>query len=209
MPVSVNNEIPAKTVERLVVYRRLLQKLAEQGEQYVHSREISEMANNSAAQVRRDLMIIGYSGSPAKGYDVNELIKRINRVFEKKGGQKVALVGIGKLGRALLAYFSLRQPRLKIVAAFDNDPGKVNKETHGCPCYHIDEMTRVISEAGATVGIITVPAQDAQHAADLMLMAGVTGILNFAPTRLKVPAHAVVDDVDIATKLEKVAFFCD
>jgi len=209
MTVSGSNGVPAKTVERLVVYRRLLQKLAEQGDTHVHSHEIAELANNSAAQVRRDLMIIGYSGSPAKGYDVKDLINRINRLFEKKGGQKVALVGIGKLGRALLAYFNLRQPRLKIVAAFDNDAEKIDTETHGCKCYHIDEMTRVISEEGITVGIVTVPAAVAQHVTDLMLMAGVTGILNFAPTRLKVPALAVVDDVDIATKLEKVAFFCD
>ncbi len=146
MNVSALGEIPVLTVERLVLYRRLLERLAEQGAEFVHSREIAELANNSAAQVRRDLMSIGYMGSPARGYGVADLIKLIGRLFEKKGEQKVALVGIGKLGRAILSYFSLRQPRLKIVAAFDSDPAKAAGEFSGCPCHPIERMPEIIAQ---------------------------------------------------------------
>lgn len=203
------NEIPAKTVERLVLYRRLLDKLAEDGTPYVHSHEIAEMANNSAPQVRRDLMAIGYTGSPAHGYSVPELVKTIDQLFHTKGDQKAALVGVGKLGRAILSYFALRKPRPRIVAAFDSDPSKVGADVSGCLCYSVDKLVEVIVREGITIGIITVPAERAQQIADLMLIAGVRGILNFAPTPLKTPAWAVVDHVDITTKLEKVAFFAE
>jgi len=209
MNVSALGEIPVLTVERLVLYRRLLERLAEQGAEFVHSREIAELANNSAAQVRRDLMSIGYMGSPARGYGVADLIKLIGRLFEKKGEQKVALVGIGKLGRAILSYFSLRQPRLKIVAAFDSDPAKAAGEFSGCPCHPIERMPEIIAREGIRVGIVTVPAPQAQPVVDLMVIAGVRGFLNFAPTPLKVPRWAFVDNVDITTKLEKVAFFAE
>lgn len=203
-----NDLIPGRTVERLVVYRRILEDLAGRGIEYVHSDEMAKLAVNSAAQVRRDLMFIGYTGSPAKGYDVAELIKTISKLFEKKGTQKVALVGIGKLGRAILSYFNLRQPRLKIVAAFDSDPSKATGEFAGCPCYPIEAMPEIIAREGIRVGIVTVPPAQAQQVVDLMVMAGVTGFLNFAPTPLKVPARALVDNVDLVTKVEKVAFLC-
>lgn len=209
MSGSPEDIIPALTVERLVLYRRLLERFAEQGVEFVHSREIAEMANNSAAQVRRDLMSIGYTGSPARGYGVADLNKLIGRLFEKKGEQKVALVGIGKLGRAILSYFNLRQPRLKIVAAFDSDPAKASGEFAGCPCHPISRMPELIAREGIRVGIVTVPAAQAQPMVDLMVIAGVKGFLNFAPTRLKVPRSAFVDNVDITTKLEKVAFFAE
>ncbi|HOW98162.1 MAG TPA: redox-sensing transcriptional repressor Rex [Kiritimatiellia bacterium] len=205
---SENTGVPARTVERLVLYRRLLNGLTEQGVEFIHSHEIAEKANNSAAQVRRDLMAIGYTGNPARGYAVNDLVRSINGLFEQKRDQKAALVGIGKLGRAILGYFALRQARPRIVAAFDSDPAKGQGEFAGCPCYPVDALTSVIARDGITVGILTVPADFAQPVTDLMLVAGVRGILNFAPTPLKTPAWAVVDNVDIATKLEKVAFFC-
>jgi len=208
MLTSENTLIPSKTVERLVLYRRLLDGLAEQRVESIHSHELAEKANNSAAQVRRDLMAIGYTGNPAHGYSVADLVKGINGLFENKRDRKAALVGIGKLGRAILAYFALRQARPQIVAAFDSDPAKGQGEFAGCPCYPVDALTSVIAREGITVGILTLPAEAAQQVTDLMLAAGVRGILNFAPTPLKTPAWVVVDHVDIATKLEKVAFFC-
>ncbi|MBP7829447.1 MAG: redox-sensing transcriptional repressor Rex [Kiritimatiellae bacterium] len=191
-----------------MLYRRLLDGLSEQGVEFIHSHEIAEKANNSAAQVRRDMMAIGYTGNPARGYAVADLVRSINGLFEQKRDQKAALVGIGKLGRALLGYFAFRQARPRIIAAFDSDPAKGQGEFAGCPCHPVDALTSVIAREGITVGILTVPAEAAQRMTDLLLLAGVRGILNFAPTPLKTPAWAVVDNVDIATKLEKVAFFC-
>jgi redox-sensing transcriptional repressor len=204
-----HNGIPAKTVERLVTYRRILQRLAETGSTHAFSHEIAEQANNSAAQVRRDLMIIGYSGSSRKGYAIDELVSSVNAVFARKGEQNVALVGVGNLGRAILAHLGERQQRLKIVAAFDHDKAKINHVFAGCPCHPMRRLPTICRQKNISVGIITVPAAEAQSVADMMFISGIKGVLNFAPVPLKVPADAVVDDVDIGTKLEKVAFFCD
>lgn len=209
MAPATNSVIPVRTVERLVVYRRLLEDLSKQGIDYAHSHEIADLASNSAAQVRRDLMFIGYTGSPAKGYAVGDLMKRIHKVFERRGEQKVALVGIGKLGHAIISFLGMRQARLRVTAAFDNDPSKINQQVNGCKCHHVSKMPEIIAREGITVGIVAVPPQVAQQVVDLMIIAGVRGFLNFAPTPLKVPKYAFVDDVDITQKLEKVAFFAE
>jgi len=153
-------------------------------------------------------MAIGYTGNPARGYAVGDLIRSIDGLFENKRDQKAALVGIGKLGRAILTYIALRKTQPVIVAAFDSDPAKAQGDIAGCPCHPLDTLPAVISREGITIGIVTVPAEAAQRVADLMLMAGVRGLLNFAPTPLKTPRWAVVENVDITTKLETVAFFC-
>jgi redox-sensing transcriptional repressor len=201
--------IPSKTVERLLVYQRILSDLDAHDVDFVHSHTLAEKANNSSAQVRRDLMTIGYSGSPAKGYAVRDLLITIQKLFDERARQKAALVGIGKLGRAILAYCALRKPRTEIVAAFDSDPSKVSSPIVGCLTYPLDDLIRVVSENRITIGIITVPAQAAQAVADLMLLAGISGILNFAPTPLKVPSWAIVENVDILTKLETLAFMTE
>lgn len=209
MTEQIQGEIPVRTVERLVQYRRLLDDLSARKVEYVHSQEIAELAHNSAAQVRRDLMALGYTGSPARGYAVQELIARIGGLFDKTRDRKVALVGLGKLGHALLSFFALRPAHLRIVAAFDNDPEKINREVGGCMCHPVARMPEIIAREGITVGIIAVPAPAAQQVADLMVLAGIRGFLNFAPVPLKVPRYAFIDNVDIAMKLEKVAFFAE
>ncbi len=202
-------KVPPKTIERLLVYQRILAELAASDIDFVHSHTLAEKANNSSAQVRRDLMIIGYSGNPAKGYAVHNLLQTIQTLFDQRAKQKAALVGIGKLGRAILAYCALRKPRTEIVAAFDNDPSKVGVEIAGCPTYHVDRIIDVIVEKNITIGIITVPPENAQSVADLMLLAGVSGLLNFAPVPLKAPSWAVAEQVDILTKLETLAFMTE
>ncbi|MBN2426444.1 MAG: hypothetical protein JXB44_15580, partial [Calditrichaceae bacterium] len=115
-----------KSVERLILYQRLLRNLSQQKVIHVYSHELAALANNTSAQVRRDLMQIGYSGNPVKGYVVDELLSVILDFLEPGQTQKIALVGVGNLGRAILSYFSYQQPYLDIVAAFDIDPIKVN-----------------------------------------------------------------------------------
>ncbi len=164
------------------------------------------MANNHSAQVRRDLMQIGYNGSPKKGYFVDDLITHIRGVLEKGGRKKIVLAGIGNLGRAFLSYFSYRQPGLDIVAAFDTDESKINRVIAGCRTYHINELERQISELGATIGIITVPAQEAQSIAERLVDGGIKAILNFAPVPIKVPEHIYRGRLDITMELEKLSF---
>ncbi len=204
MPLSM---VSQKTIGRLSLYRRLLNNLLAEGERSIFSHQLAAMAGGTAAQVRRDMMAVGYSGSPTHGYDVQELTRAIGAFLDAPQGQNVALVGVGNLGRAILSYFAGRRPKLKIVAAFDNDPGKVNRMIHGCRCYPVDEMVRVVKEHRIQIGIITVPADEAQRAAERLVAAGVLGLLNFAPVRLWVPASIYVEDIDVTMAMEKAAYF--
>ncbi|HUS58961.1 MAG TPA: redox-sensing transcriptional repressor Rex [Planctomycetota bacterium] len=196
-----------KTIGRLSLYRRLLNGLVASGVKNVYSHELAKMAGVTAAQVRRDMMAVGYSGSPTRGYDVRALVESIGESLDAPEGQGVALVGIGNLGRAIMAYFTGRRPRLSIVAAFDSDPAKVNRVIHGCRCHSTAEMPEVVRDLGIKIAIITVPSSEAQAVTDALVHAGVTGLLNFAPSPLRVPPGVYVEDIDMTMSLEKVAFF--
>ena len=201
------DQVSDRTIGRLSLYRRLLNNLAAEGVRYVYSHQLAAMAGGTAAQVRRDMMAIGYSGSPTRGYEVTELIQSIRDFLDAPGGQNAALAGVGNLGRSIMAYFAGRRPNLRIVAAFDVDPYKLNRVIHGCHCYGLDQAVRVVPEMDIQVAIVTVPATEAQAVADTLVRAGVHGLLNFAPVRLRVPPEVYVEDIDMTTSLEKVAYF--
>lgn len=199
--------VPERTVGRLSLYRRLLERQRGFEEGFVYSHELAAMACVTPAQVRRDLMAIGYSGSPNRGYRVADLIRAVGSVLDGDELQKAALVGVGNLGRAILAYFGGRRPSLKITAAFDTDPRKTGRVIGGCRCHGMDSLERVVADEGVNVGIVCVPADAAQEAADRMVEAGVGGILNFAPVPLRVPSAVYLENRDMTTSLEKVAYF--
>ncbi|NLX21259.1 MAG: redox-sensing transcriptional repressor Rex [Phycisphaerae bacterium] len=204
-------------VKRLSLYRRVLGALASpegwagglgssDGE-YVFSHDLASLAGVSAAQVRRDVMTIGYTGSPRRGYDVAGLIGRIGEFLDAPGGQSAVLVGLGHLGKAVLAYVGGRRTGLRIVAGFDVDPAKCGRVIHGCRCHGMEALAEVIAEHGANVGLVAVPGAEAQNVSIQLVRAGVRGLLNFAPVRLQVPEYVFVEDVDITVSLESVAFF--
>jgi len=196
-----------KTVGRLSLYRRIAQELAAQGQPYVFSHALAQRAGVTAAQVRRDMMAARVCGSPSRGYAIGELIDRIGRFIHAADVEPVALVGVGNLGRSLLAHFLGRSPHLEIAAAFDNDPDKVNRVVQGTRCYPMEELERVIRERGIITAVLTVPASAAQAAADRLARAGIRGLLNFAPVPLRLPADVHVQHIDITVALEKAAFF--
>lgn len=196
-----------KTVERLSLYRYLLYGILADGERNVFSHELAAMAAVSPAQVRQDMMVLGYSGSPNQGYEVGKLIASITEFLDDAHGRNIALVGVGNLGRAILSNFAGQRSRLQIVAAFDVDWQTVNRMVHGCWCHPLDKLTSVMREQDITVGIICVPPTAAQEVSDLLCKGGARGILNFAPYRLQVPEHVYVSNLNIAVALEKVAYF--
>jgi redox-sensing transcriptional repressor len=201
-------DLPQKLIERISAYRRQLARILVEGKDRIYSHELAALEGATAAQVRRDIMTIGYTGSPAKGYDVAGLISRINDVLDPHPHDEegLALVGVGQLGKALLAYLAGAPHNQKVVAAFDVDPEKTGRVIHGCRCYGLDEIERVVAAEHVRVGVITVPATAAQQVADRLVRAGVGGLVNFAPARLRVPPQVYVEDVDISVLLEKVAF---
>lgn len=196
-----------RQIGRLSQYRRQLQSQTAGSPFTIYSYRLAALCGLTAAQVRRDLMTIGFTGSPAHGYDVGHLVNAIGQCLDAPGGQNAALVGVGNLGRAILDYFAVRRPPLSIVAAFDVDPDKVNRVLHGCRAYGMDNLAERIRELGITVGVLTVPASVAQGVAESMLAAGVRSFLNFAPAPLRLPPRTFVEEMDIAASMEKAAYF--
>lgn len=196
-----------RTVSRLLLYRKRLSGSSEDSKRFIYSYELGALCGVTSAQVRRDLMLVGCAGSPNRGYDRRELLGSIEEFLYRPGVQNVALVGLGNLGRAIMSFLAGRQSRLAIAAAFDTDPAKTGCVTFGCRCYPVADLRTVAVAAGIEVAILTVPAAAAQATADLLVEAGMRGILNFAPVTLHVPDHVFVEDIDLAMSLEKVAFF--
>jgi redox-sensing transcriptional repressor len=196
-----------RTVGRLSLYRRILNEFAAEKEAHVYSHVLAHRAAVTAAQVRRDLMVVGYTGTPSRGYDVHKLRDHIDAFLFPVCEQRVALAGVGNIGRAVLNFFSGRRPKLSIVAAFEKNPDKYGRVIGGCPCYSIEQAGEVIREQGITIGIIAVPDEEAQYVARVFVAAGVAGLLNFARAPLHLPPDIYVEDIDLAASMDKVAYF--
>lgn len=200
-------KLPDKTVERLSQYRRTLRLASESGKSNIFSHELAALLHITPVQVRRDIMLMGYTGTLRQGYDVKELIDRISKIIDTKDGQKVAVIGIGNLGRAIIGYFSAQKSKMKIVAAFDINPEKTDREFAGIACYHTEKLTEVVKNEGITIAVLTVPGDAAVPVADQLVKAGIKGILNFTSKPLNVPLNVYLEEYDMITSLEKVAYF--
>jgi redox-sensing transcriptional repressor len=199
--------VPYRTVGRLTLYWRILRDLSGQGPDFMHSHHLASKSGVTAAQVRRDLMILGYTGTPARGYDAKKLREHIEAFIFPATEQRAVIAGVGNIGRALLKFFLGRRPTLRIVASLEANPEKFGRMIHGCPCHSIDNAEDIIRDQGITVGIIAVPDNEAQYIADVFIKAGIRGILNFARTPLHVPLNVYVEYIDLAMSLDRVAYF--
>ncbi len=199
--------VSQKVIERLSLYRRILQEQLSAGNSNIFSHQLAGYSGGTAAQVRQDIRVIGYSGSTNGGYSLAGLIRSIDEFFGASRSQASLIVGIGNLGKALLSHFALRSLELTISAAFDNDPEKTGTLIEGCRCFDVEQLPNIAREQNISVGIIAVPPEAAQETADLMVRAGISGILNFAPVYLDTPEHIFVDMVDLTMSLEKVLYF--
>ncbi|MCD6200829.1 MAG: redox-sensing transcriptional repressor Rex [Bacteroidales bacterium] len=200
-------KLPAKTVERLSEYRRTLINCMNHGKEYIYSHELAQFHHKTAVQVRRDIMLMGFSGVQRKGYKVKEMIDAIGRILDYKNGQNVGIVGIGHLGTAILQYFTGKRPKLRVVAIFDVDEKKTGREINGVHCYHVDTIPEVVERENIDLGIITVPPEFAKETAEGLINAGIRGILNFTTVPLNVPEDVYLEEYDMITSLEKVAYF--
>jgi len=201
------SKLPEKTIGRLSEYRRTLLNCLANGKTHVFSHELASLHNITAVQVRRDIMLIGYSTTLKKGYDVKALIDVIGDIIDTEDGLNAAIIGIGNLGRAITTYFNGKRTRLKIAAIFDTDPEKANRVISGVKCYPMTELSRVIKEQDISIGILTVPPEDAAAVTESLIMAGIKGLLNYTSTPLNVSPNVYLEEYDMITSLEKVAYF--
>jgi len=199
--------LPGKTVERLSEYRRTLLACLIEKRNFIFSHDLAARLHITAVQVRRDLMLIGYSSVHRKGYDVKELIDTISRIIDSEKGMNVAIIGIGNLGRALAGYFKGKRSKLNIVASFDNDPQKINRVISGVKCYSYSDLENILKELEIQIAILTVPADFAKEIAEETVRYGIKGILNFTTVPLNVPSEVYLEEYDMITSIEKVAYF--
>ncbi len=204
---NISNGIPEKTIERLSEYRRTLLRSHKQGITHIFSHVLAGMHGITAVQVRRDLMLIGFSSDTKKGYDVKVLIDFISDILDSQQPMNIAVLGMGHLGQAISKYFNSKGLKLKIVAAFDVDTQKVGNEINGIPVYHMEEFERIVQEEEISIVIVSLPAKVASEMVVPIINAGIKGVLNFTSTPLNFPQGIVVENYDITTLLEKVAYF--
>jgi redox-sensing transcriptional repressor len=201
------NLLPEKTVERLSKYRRVLLRELDNGKTHIYSHELARLLHITPVQVRRDIMLIGHSGTLRKGYDILNLVKLIGEIIDcREQQQKVAIIGLGNLGGALLNYFSGSRTKLIPAAVFDVDEDKIGKSYNGVLCYSIDRIAEIFQRDQISIGILTVPHEVAKDVADQLVEAGVKGIVNYTPASLNVEGP-YLEEYDMITSLEKVAYF--
>jgi len=203
----MNIHLPERTVARLSEYRRILLDCLSKGDTHIYSHDLASLNHITAVQVRRDMMLMGFTSMQRKGYDIRELIDAIARLIDTPTGLNVAVVGIGNLGRAVTSYFRGKRSKLNIIATFDIDPDKVGRVISGVKCYAMEDLTRIIQENSIRIAILTVPPEAARSTADSLAANGIKGILNFTTVPLNMPSQVYLEEYDMITSMEKVAYF--
>ncbi|MCS7310493.1 MAG: redox-sensing transcriptional repressor Rex [Armatimonadetes bacterium] len=201
-----NHRVPIPTLERMATYLRLLSDLEAAKVHTISSADIEQQTGINAAQFRKDLSYFGEFGKPGVGYRVSELHRRIARILKIHREQPMLLVGAGNLGSALVGYPGLREHKFTIAAVFDNNYAKIGRMLWDHEILDVNRLKEVNQHIRARIGIIAVPASAAQEVADRLVEAGVTAILNFAPTILRVPPHVVVRNVSFLQELAVLSY---
>ncbi|MBR3683082.1 MAG: redox-sensing transcriptional repressor Rex [Tidjanibacter sp.] len=205
--MSELQSLPEKTVERLSEYRRTLLRCQKQGITHIFSHVLAGIHGLTAVQVRRDLMLIGFSSDTKKGYDVSVLANFISDILDSEAPMNIGVIGMGHLGQAITKYFNSKGLKLKIVASFDVDSEKVGSVIDDIPCYSMEEFAERVDELDINIVILSCPSSKAEQTVLPIVNAGIKGVLNFTSKPLNFPLGIVVENYDITTLLEKVAYF--
>ena len=205
--MPTGRRIPEATVARLPVYLRSLLEVAEAKTTTISSERLAELAGVNAAKVRKDLSYLGSYGTRGVGYDVEYLLYQIRRELGLTQDWSIVIVGVGNLGHALANYRGFSARGFRIVALFDADPAKVGEELDGLRVRPMEDIDDVVRDQQVAIGVITTPPSVAQEVADRLVAAGVTSILNFAPTVLTVPSHVSLRKVDLSIELQILSFY--
>ena len=198
-------KVPESTVGRLSLYLNLLRELSDRGVATLSSEELAERAGTTAAQVRKDLSFFGTFGKRGLGYGVPELVRALRSILGLERSWRVALVGAGKIGTALLGYQDLRRQGFGIEAVFDSDPAKIGRKWNDLVIRSATELEAVLA-TGIDIVIVAVPADAAQEIVNRVVRSGVRAVLNFAPTRLTVPEDVTLKTVNMAAELEGLSY---
>jgi redox-sensing transcriptional repressor len=200
-------KIPEATVARLPLYLRSLLEVTDEGTPTISSERLAELSGVNAAKVRKDLSYLGSYGTRGVGYDVEYLLFQMSRELGLTHDWPVVIVGLGNLGHALANYAGFRDRGFPVAALVDADPKVVGTSINGVTVRHVDELPDVAAATPIAIGIIATPASAAQAVAEKLIEAGVSSILNFAPTILSVPDNVSLRKVDLAVELQILSFY--
>ena len=206
------NKISDAVIRRLPLYLRVLDELAEEsGTESISSQELGVRAGVGPALVRKDLAWFGEFGKQGVGYEIAYLRDELRKILNLDSKLSVGLVGVGSLGVALTRYHQKRSAEdasfnLELTALFDSDPAKIGTRVEGI-VYGSEDILSQVKEKGLNIVIITVPAQEAQDVANRFIQAGIQGILNFAPVKLKAPDTVHVVNTDVSLELQRLAYY--
>lgn len=195
------------TTKRLSLYLRCLNELEGAGVKTISSQEFADHFHLNSAQMRKDLAYFGEFGVRGVGYYVSDLKDHLIKILGLDRRYNIVIVGAGNLGRALADYAGFNTREFRVVGLFDNAPEKVGTKTkEGVPVYHIDDLEATVKKDKADIGVIAVPAPAGQWVLDRIVETGIKAVLNFVPTRLKIPKDVEVNTVDLKIQIERLAF---
>jgi redox-sensing transcriptional repressor len=199
-------KIAESTVRRLSLYLRFLEEFEEQGIETVSSEALAARGGTTSAQVRKDLSFFGSFGKRGLGYSVGELVQKLRDILGLGRTYRVAMVGAGKIGSALVQYRGFLQRGFEIVSIFDTDPTKIGKAWNGLTVRDVKEMDEAIRKQPVDIAVVVTPADVAQAVTDRCVSLGIKAVLNFAPVQLTVPDDVVVKTVNLALELETLSY---
>lgn len=199
-------KIAESTVRRLSLYLRFLEEFEEQGFETVSSEALAARGGTTSAQVRKDLSFFGSFGKRGLGYSVQELVQKLRGILGLGRTYRVAMIGAGKIGSALVQYRGFKQRGFEIVAIFDTDATKVGRSWNGLAVQDARELESALRDQRVDIAVIVTPADSAQSVADRCVALGIKAVLNFAPVQLTVPDDVVVKTVNLALELETLSY---
>lgn len=199
--------ISKATIDRLPVYFRVLRSVQEEDIDIISSEDLGRRIGVTPEQIRKDLASFGEFGKKGVGYYVRDLIRNVGEILGLHHNWNIAIVGMGHLGWALANYRNFETLGFNLTAMFDIDPDKVGRTIKGIEIEHIDNLQQACKAKAVHIGVIAVPAAQAQLVADALAAAGVRGIWNFAPIRLQVPANICLVSEDLSIGLSSISYY--
>ena len=200
-------EVPEVVVLRLPLYVRALSQLVSESTDVVSSQQLGSLLQMTPAQIRKDLSYFGRFGKQGRGYDVRFLLHELQEILGLDREWRACLVGVGRLGRAIINYPGFYRENFRIVAAFDGDLAQVGNTIGEFNVQPMSELTNTVIDKKISIGIVAVPAQQAQNVIDVLIANDIKGILNYAPVAAKVPMNIVVRNIDPVLSLQSMTFY--
>jgi len=203
----MQRQIPEVVISRLPMYLRALALLKFEGVEFISSRGLGARLRMTPAQIRKDLSFFGKFGRQGRGYNVSRLHSELQQILGLDKKWLMALVGVGRLGRAILDYKGFASEGFKIVAAFENDPNLIGKKVSGVLIEDIAELETSLKDKKVDIAIVAVPSSDAQMVIDKLVKSGISAILNYAPICISVPRGVRLQGIDPVLALQSMTFY--